>query len=93
MITSAATRAGLLFMIPGVNSTARANGTAEVVDAETLAAKNIAMEIFNPDESVKIFAGLLLTVEEAYGHCPGAFNFSDSRNEETIRQNKEASPI
>ncbi|HRW05273.1 MAG TPA: pyridoxamine 5'-phosphate oxidase family protein [Caldilineaceae bacterium] len=86
-------RAGLLFMIPGVNSTARVNGTVEVVDAETLAAQNIAMEIFNPDEAAKILQGLLLTVEEAYGHCPRAFNFSDLWNEETIRQNKEVSPI
>ena len=86
-------RAGLLFMIPGVNSTARVNGTVEVVDAEALAEKNIEMEIFNPDEAAKILQGILLTVEESYGHCPRAFNFSDLWNEETIRQNKEESPI
>lgn len=86
-------RAGLLFMIPGVNSTARVNGIVEVVDAEALAAKNIEMEIFNPDEAAKILQGILLTVEESYGHCPRAFSFSDLWNEETIRQNKEVSPI
>jgi len=86
-------RAGLLFMIPGVNSTARVNGTVEVIDQETLAAKNITMEIFNPDEAAKILQGLLLTVEEAYGHCPRAFSFSELWSEETIRQNKAVSPI
>ncbi len=86
-------QAGLLFMIPGVNTTARVNGTVEVVDQATLAAKNIEMEIFNPDEAAKILQGLLVTVEEAYGHCPRAFNFSELWNEETIRQNKEQSPL
>lgn len=86
-------RAGLLFMIPGVNVTARVNGVVEVLDQEALQAKNIALEIFNPDENSKIIQGILLTVEEAYGHCPRAFNFADLWNEETIQQNRTTSPI
>lgn len=86
-------RAGLLFMIPGVNVTARVNGLVEVLDQEALHAKNITLEIFNPDEAAKIIQGIMLTVEEAYGHCPRAFNFSDLWNEETIQKNRAASPI
>lgn len=84
---------GLIFMIPGVDSTARVNGTVEVVDKEALATKNVDLEIFNPDEEAKILQGLYLTVEEAYGHCPRALKFSDLWNDETIRQNKSVSPI
>lgn len=86
-------RAGLLFMIPGVNTTARVNGTVEVVDKEALEAQNVDLEIFNPDEAAKILQGLLLTVEESYGHCPRAFTFSQLWDEETIVQNRETSPI
>lgn len=84
---------GLLFMIPGVDYTARVNGKATVVDKATLAAQNIELEIFNPDEEAKILQGLLLTVEEAYGHCPRSFTFSALWNEETIQQNRASSPI
>ena len=84
---------GLLFFSPGVDSTARVNGRVEVVDREALVAKNINLEIFNPDEEAKVLQGLLLTVEEAYGHCPRALKFSNLWDEATITQNKAASPI
>lgn len=84
---------GLLFMIPGLDFTARVNGRAEVVDKAMLSAQNIDLEIFNPDEAAKILQGLLLTVEEAYGHCPRAFSFSELWNEETIGQNRANSPL
>ena len=58
-----------------------------------LSAQNIDLEIFNPDEAAKILQGLLLTVEEAYGHCPRAFSFSELWNEETIGQNRANSPL
>ena len=81
-------RIGLLFMIPGVDSTARVNGRVELLDKEAMAAKNIALEIFNPDEEAKVIQGLLLTVEESYGHCPRALKFSNLWDAETIGQNK-----
>jgi uncharacterized protein len=79
---------GLLFLIPGVDCTARVNGQAEVVDRETLVARNVSLEIFNPDEEAKVLQGLLLTVEEAYGHCPRALKFSNLWDEATIGENK-----
>jgi uncharacterized protein len=84
---------GLLFFIPGVDSTARVNGRVEVVDRDALLARKINLEIFNPDEEAKVLQGLLLTVEEAYGHCPRALKFSNLWDEATITQNKTASPI
>jgi PPOX class probable FMN-dependent enzyme len=80
---------GLVFLIPGHDCTARVNGTVEVVDKEQLAAMNIQMEIFNPDEHARIWQGLLLTVEEAYAHCPRAFRFSNLWDVETITRNQE----
>ena len=84
--------AGLLFMIPGEDCTARVNGTVEVVDKERLAAMNVEMEIFNPDEHAKIWQGLLLTVDEAYAHCPRAFKFSKLWDTQTIEHNR-ANPM
>ena len=81
-------RIGLLFMIPGVDSTARVNGRVELLDKEAMAAKNIALEIFNPDEEAKVIQGLLLTVEESYSHCPRALKFSNLWDAVTIGQNK-----
>lgn len=79
---------GLLFFIPGENCTTRVNGRVEVVDKDKLQAMNIDLEIFNPDENSKILQGLLLTVDEAYGHCPRAFTFSKLWDVETIRHNQ-----
>jgi len=84
---------GLLFIIPGLDYTARVNGKAEVVDKELLTAQNIDLEIFNPDEEAKILQGLLVTVEEAYGHCPRSFSFAQLWDEETIQQNRTQSPL
>ena len=79
---------GLLFLIPGYDCTARVNGTVAIVDKERLATMNVQMEIFNPDEHAKIWQGLLLTVEEAYAHCPRAFKFSNLWDVETIAHNQ-----
>jgi len=84
---------GLVFFIPGLDYTARVNGQVEVLDRETLAAKNIDIEIFNPDDNSKMLQGLLLRVEEAYGHCPRALTFSKLWDEETITHNKTNKPI
>jgi PPOX class probable FMN-dependent enzyme len=83
---------GLLFLIPGYDCTARVNGTVEVVDKEKLAAMNVQMEIFNPDDHAKIWQALLLTVDEAYAHCPRAMKFSNLWDVETITRHQ-ATPI
>jgi hypothetical protein len=68
-------RIALLFMIPGVGDTFRVNGRAVITDdAELLA--NCAVDGKLPK------LGLLVTVEEAYTHCPKAFIRSDLWNAE-----------
>lgn len=86
-------QAGLIFFIPGENYTARVNGRAEILDKAELDRRNIDLSIFNPDEEAKILQGLLITVQEAYGHCPRALRFSNLWDEETISGNKENSPL
>ena len=42
------------------------------------------------DEDAKILQGVLVEVEEAYGHCPRAFSFSSLWDTDQINQNRGA---
>ena len=68
-------RIALLFLIPGVGDTFRVNGRAVITDdAELLtpcAVKGVVPKL-----------GLLITIEEAYTHCPKALIRSDLWNDE-----------
>ncbi len=79
---------GLIFFIPGVDRTVRVNGRASMVSREDLAQRKIEMSIHNPDEDATMLQGLLVEVQEAYGHCPRALKFSDLWNVETIQANQ-----
>src|SRR5439155_26073262 len=68
-------RIALLFLIPGIGDTFRVNGRATVVDDPELLAKS-AVNGRAPD------LGLLVTIEEAFTHCPKAFIGSDLWNPE-----------
>ena len=69
-------RAALIFFIPGVRETVRVNGSVEIVDRETLDALQVELQVFEPDENAKILQGIIVNVEESYGHCPRALAFS-----------------
>ena len=79
---------GLVFMIPGTSRTVRVNGTASFVTKVELEAAGVTLEIHNPDDNSFVLQGLLVEVDEAYGHCPRAFFFSDLGNEQQIQENK-----
>ena len=79
----------LLFFVPGARETVRVNGTVEIVSKEDLERYRVALEIDNPDDNSKVLQGLLVEVQEAYGHCPRALAFSDVWNEDRIRSNKD----
>jgi predicted pyridoxine 5'-phosphate oxidase superfamily flavin-nucleotide-binding protein len=83
----------LLFMIPGINSTARVNGAAEVIDLSTLGERGITIEVHAPDDNAALQQGLLITVEEAYGQCPRALSFGGLWDTEAISENAATSPI
>jgi PPOX class probable FMN-dependent enzyme len=68
-------RIGLLFLIPGVGDTFRVNGHAAIVDDPVLLAES-AVEGRIPK------LGVLVTVEEAFTHCPKALIRSDLWNPE-----------
>ena len=66
----------LIFFIPGVRETVRVNGTVELVDRAELDALQVELQVFEPDENAKILQGIVVHVEESYGHCPRALAFS-----------------
>jgi uncharacterized protein len=80
-------KAGLVFMIPGVDVTVRVNGRVEVVEPAELAAINIEPEVHSPDKNAGLIQGLKLSIDEAYLHCPRSFQFADLWNTSTIDGN------
>ena len=68
-------RVALLFLIPGVGDTFRVNGRAAITDdAELLAPSTV--------EGKAPKLGLLVSIEEAYTHCPKAMIRSEIWNPE-----------
>ncbi len=84
---------GLLFFIPGVNDTVRVNGAVTIVDKAELERRNITMSLYNPDDNAMHRQGILIDVEEAYGHCPRALKFSQLWDVEQIQANQSDRPI
>jgi PPOX class probable FMN-dependent enzyme len=84
---------GLLFFIPGVNDTVRVNGKVTMVDKQELERQNIALSLYNPDDNARHLQGIIIEVEEAYGHCPRALKFSQLWDIEQIQANQARRPI
>jgi uncharacterized protein len=84
-------KAGLIFFIPGHNSTVRVNGSVRVIDRSEL--PNVQLEVHDPDEKAEVLQGLLLDVEESYSHCPRALKFSRLWDVEEISKNIAEPPI
>lgn len=80
-------KAGFLFMIPGINVTARVNGRARRIGAEAVRAYSPQPELHWSDANSVLIQGLLLDIDEAYFHCPRSFQFADLWNAETQRNN------
>ena len=83
----------LVFMIPGLDHTARVNGSAEVVDLSSLHERGITLQMHDPDENAALQQGLLVTVEEAYGQCPRALRFAGVWDTHIIERHKSSPPI
>lgn len=79
---------GLLFMIPGSDHTVRVNGHAQVVNKEELEHRQMELSVHWTDDNAKNLQGLLIEVEEAYGHCPRAYKFANLWDTETIEHNR-----
>lgn len=84
---------GLVFFIPGVNDTVRVNGKATIVGKQELDRRNVALSLYNPDDNSKHLQGIVIEVEEAYGHCPRALKFSQLWDVSEIAANQSQRPI
>ena len=84
---------GLLFMIPGVNDTVRVNGTVSIVDKEELERQKVELSLHWMDDNSKHLQGIIINVEESYGHCPRAYNFAKLWDTDQIAENQENRPI
>ena len=84
---------GLVFFIPGIDYTARVNGTAQVVDEADLQQRGISVEVFDPDENAALLQGLLVEVQQAYPHCTRALKFSRLWDTDVIDTNRTTPPV
>jgi PPOX class probable FMN-dependent enzyme len=84
---------GLIFFIPGINDTVRVNGKVSIVSKEDLEHQNIELSLYETDDNSKHLQGMLIEVEESYGHCPRALKFSHFWDGEEISKNQAAPPI
>src|SRR5918999_1777813 len=82
---------GLVFFIPGHNSTVRINGRGRVVDRAELNGANL--EVFDPDEKAEVLGGLLLDIEDSYTRRPRGLKFSGLGDGDEIAKNAAKPPI
>jgi predicted pyridoxine 5'-phosphate oxidase superfamily flavin-nucleotide-binding protein len=74
-------------MIPGIEVTVRVNGRVRVVEPEELEVAGLVPEVGFTDQNSTLVQGLMLTVDEAYFHCPRSFKFADLWNTDAIQAN------
>ena len=86
-------RVGLVFFIPGCPDVARVNGKVTIVSAEEVKRLEVEAAVHNPDDRTVVLQGILIEVEEAYGHCPRALNFGRVWDVERIQANGTAQRI
>ena len=81
-------KAGFVFIIPGMDVTARVNGRVRIVEGEELERRGLAPEVLNPDANSGLVQGIELSIDEAYFHCPRSFQFAELWNTDVIDANK-----
>ena len=78
---------GLIFFIPGCPDVARVNGRATMIDAAEVTRLQVDASVHNPDEERGVLQGIVVEVEEAYGHCPRALNYGKVWDVDRITEN------
>jgi uncharacterized protein len=78
---------GLVFFIPGCPDVARVNGKVTILSTEEVKRREVEAAVHNPDDRTVVLQGILIEVEEAYGHCPRALNFGRVWDVERIQAN------
>ena len=84
-------KAGFLFIIPGLNFTARVNGRIRLLESGELEERGVEPELSWSDENSGMIQGVFLDIDEAYFHCPRSIQFADLWNTETIQENASVS--
>src|SRR5262245_2749410 len=84
---------GIVFFIPGCPDVARVNGKVTILSAEEVKRREVEAAVHNPDDRTVVLQGILIEVEEAYGHCPRALNFGRVWEVERIQANGTAQRI
>ena len=79
---------GLVFFIPGLADVVRVNGRVTVVSRDELDRHDVERSMYNPDGNRGVQQGIIVEIEEAFGHCPRALNYSDFWNLEDIERRK-----
>jgi PPOX class probable FMN-dependent enzyme len=80
---------GMLFLIPGSERTVRVNGRARIVDDVEVRRHIAGLSVHYTDDNTILLQGLVIEVEEAYGHCPRSLKFADLWNTQTIGSNRQ----
>ncbi len=78
---------GLIFMIPGMDTTVRVNGRVTVVEKEQFVERVKEPELYWSDKNAGFVQATLIEVDEAYFHCPRSFKFAGLWDTEIIRAN------
>jgi PPOX class probable FMN-dependent enzyme len=84
---------GLIFFIPGVNDTVRVNGSVTLADREEMERRNVEVALYEIDDRAYYRQGIIVEVEESYGHCPRALHYSRLWDTEDISANQAKRPI
>jgi len=84
---------GLIFFVPGIPDTVRVNGRVKIVSKDELETNDVHVALYETDDRSKHLQGMLIEVEESYGHCPRALNFSHLWDPEEIAKNRAQAPF
>lgn len=80
-------KVGLVFMIPGMNVTARVNGRITVLEVDAVGDLLGNPEVFWEDDNTRLIQAIRIDIDEAYLHCPRAFQFAALWDADTIAEN------
>ena len=84
---------GILFLIPGCPDVARVNGRVTLLDADEVRRLEVEASVNNPDDRTMVLQGILVEVDEGYGHCPRSINFAKLWDVDNIQANGAAQRI
>jgi PPOX class probable FMN-dependent enzyme len=77
---------GLCFFIPGLADVVRVNGRVTFVSREELDRHDVESSMYNPDGNRGVQQGIVVEVEESFGHCPRALSYSSFWDLERIQK-------